>query len=61
MEDRARQALWNLSLLPCVEATSDPHSYGFRLYRGCWDAAQIRHLLDKQTSPKWVLDADIEK
>jgi RNA-directed DNA polymerase len=62
MEDRARQALWNLSLLPCVEATSDPHSYGFRPYRGCWDAnAQIRHLLDKSTSPTWVLDADIEK
>ena len=62
MEDRARQALWNMALLPCVEATSDPHSYGFRPYRGCWDAhAQIRTLLDKPTSPTWVLDADIEK
>jgi RNA-directed DNA polymerase len=62
MSDRARQALWNMALLPVVEATSDPHSYGFRPYRGCWDAnAQIRFLLDKQTSPKWVLDADIEK
>ena len=62
MEDRARQALWNMALLPCVEATSDPHSYGFRPYRGCWDAhAQIRNLLDKPTSPTWVLDADIEK
>ena len=30
MDDRARQALWNLALLPCVEAKSDPHSYGFR-------------------------------
>ena len=62
MSDRARQALWNMALLPVVEATSDPHSYGFRPYRDCWDAnAQIRLLLDKQTSPKWVLDADIEK
>jgi RNA-directed DNA polymerase len=62
MSDRARQALWNLALLPNVEANSDPHSYGFRPYRGCWDAnAQIRNLLDKQTSPTWVLDADIKK
>jgi RNA-directed DNA polymerase len=62
MSDRARQALWNLALSPWVEATSDPHSYGFRPYRGCWDAnAQIRTLLDKPNSPKWVLDADIEK
>ena len=62
MADRARQALWNMALLPCVEATSDPHSYGRRPYRGCWDAnAQIRTLLDKPTSPTWVLDAGIEK
>ena len=62
MSDRACQALWNMALLPCVEATSDPHSYGFRPYRGCWDAnAQIRLLLDKQNSPTWILDADIEK
>jgi RNA-directed DNA polymerase len=62
MQDRARQALWNMSLLPYVEATSDPHSYGFRPYRGCWDAnAQLRTLLDKPNSPTWVLDADIEK
>jgi RNA-directed DNA polymerase len=62
MSDRARQALWNMALLPNVEANSDPHSYGFRPYRGCWDAnAQIRILLDKQASPTWVLDADIEK
>jgi RNA-directed DNA polymerase len=62
MNDRARQALWNMALLPNVEATSDPHSYGFRPYRGCWDAnAQIRSLLDKPYSPTWVLNADIEK
>jgi hypothetical protein len=28
MSDRARQALWNTSLMPVVEATSDPQSYG---------------------------------
>lgn len=62
MSDRARQALWNISLLPVVEANSDPHSYGFRPYRSCWSAnKQIRTLLDKNHSPKWILDADIEK
>ena len=62
MSDRARQALWNMALLPVVETTSDPHSYGFRPYRGCWDAnAQIRTTLDKPNSPTWVLDANIEK
>lgn len=62
MNDRARQALWKVSLLPCVEATSDLNSYGFRPYRGCWDAnSHIRKLLDKSRSPKWILDADIEK
>jgi RNA-directed DNA polymerase len=62
MSDRARQALWNMSLLPVVEATSDPHSYGFRPYRSCWTAnKQVRTLLDKKHSPQWILDADIEK
>lgn len=62
MRDRARQALWNLALSPVVETQSDPVSYGFRLRRGCWDAhAQIRVLLSKKDSPKWVLDADIQK
>jgi RNA-directed DNA polymerase len=41
---------------------SDPHSYGFRPYCGCWDAnAQISNLLDKPNSPTWILDATIEK
>ncbi|MGC1204549.1 MAG: group II intron reverse transcriptase/maturase [Flavobacteriaceae bacterium] len=62
MSDRARQALWNTSLLPVVETTSDPHSYGFRPYRSCWTAnKQVRTLLDKTHSPEWILDADIEK
>jgi RNA-directed DNA polymerase len=62
MSDRASQALWNMALLPNVKANSDPHSYGFRPYGGCWDAnAQIRNLLDKPNSPTWILDATIEK
>ena len=62
MNDRARQALWKLALEPYVEARSDPYSYGFRPYRGCWDAhAQIRNLLDKPTSPMWILEAHIDK
>lgn len=62
MSDRAKQALWNHSLLPVIEATSDPNSYGFRPYRSCWNAnKQLRTLLDKPSSPEWILDADIEK
>jgi RNA-directed DNA polymerase len=62
ISDRARQALWNASLLPVVEATSNPQSYGFRCYRSGWYAnKQIRTLLDKAQTPKWILDADIEK
>nr|AOC61645.1 putative reverse transcriptase and intron maturase [Gloeotilopsis planctonica] len=62
MSDRASQVIWNLALLPMVEATSDHHSYGFRPCRDCWDVnAQIRTLLDKPESAQWVLIADIEK
>lgn len=35
MKDRALQALVNLVLLPLVELTSDPNSYGFRPHRDC--------------------------
>ena len=62
ISDRAKQALWNQALLPVVEATSDPNSYGFRPYRSCWNAnKQVRTLLDKPNSSEWILDADIEK
>lgn len=62
MSDRARQALWNLALTPVVESTSDLVSYGFRLYRSCWDAhAQIQVVLSRKVSPQWILDADIRK
>ena len=62
MFDRARQALWNLALIPVVETTSDSFSYGFRPYRGCWDAhAQIQAILSRKDSATWILDTDIRK
>jgi RNA-directed DNA polymerase len=62
MSDRARQALWNLALLPVVESTSDPVSYGFRPFRGCWDAhAQIRGVLSHKDAAQWVLDGETRK
>jgi len=35
IKDRALQALINLVLLPLVELTSDPNSYGYRPHRDC--------------------------
>lgn len=55
MIDRALQELILMSLDPIIEQTSDLHSYGFRKYRGTWDAmTRLRTVLDKPTSPKWV-------
>lgn len=46
VKDRALQALVNLVLLPLVEMTSDPNSYGFRPYRDCKMAiAAVRNQL----------------
>lgn len=60
--DRAVQALYHMAVDPIVEEESDEHSYGFRKYRSAHDAIlRIRTLLDKSTSPEWVLEADIEK
>jgi len=62
MTDRAKQALWNAALNPVVDTLSDSTSYGFRPYRGCWDAhAQIKVVLSRKNAPQWVLDADIRK
>lgn len=64
MFDRAfrRKALWDLALLPVVEAQSDLRSYGFRPYCNTWHAyAQSHRLLSRRNFPRWVLDADIEK
>jgi RNA-directed DNA polymerase len=61
MLDRALQALIALSIDPIVEEISDRHSYGFRKNRSAHDAVnRVRSLLDKQTSPKYILDVDIE-
>jgi RNA-directed DNA polymerase len=58
--DRAIQQLIVLALEPEWEARFAPHQYGFRRGRGCHDAlVHIRKHI--QCSPKWVLDADIEK
>ena len=46
VKDRALQALINLALIPLVELTSDPNSYGFRPYRDCKMAiAAVRNQL----------------
>nr|AYE93198.1 hypothetical protein C0995_000021 [Termitomyces sp.] len=46
IRDRALQALVNLALLPLVEMTSDPNSYGFRPHRDCKMAiAAVRNQL----------------
>jgi RNA-directed DNA polymerase len=61
MLDRALQALIVLSIDPIVEEISDRHSYGFRKHRSAHDAVnRVRSLLDKRTSPKYILDVDIE-
>jgi len=60
MADRALQALIALALEPEWEARFTPFMHGFRKGRSAHDAlASIRASI--QRSPKWVLDADIEK
>lgn len=62
MIDRALQALYHLGVDPAVEAVSDPNSYGFRKCRSTQDAiTSIRSKLDKETHPRWILEADIAK
>ena len=60
--DRAVQALYHLGVDPAVETNSDPNSFGFRKFRSTQDAiTAIRSLLDKKSSPSWILEADISK
>lgn len=60
MRDRALQSLIALALEPEWEARFTSGMYGFRKGRSAHDAiANIRSSI--QFSPKWVLDADIEK
>ncbi|WP_374512914.1 group II intron reverse transcriptase/maturase [Niveibacterium sp.] len=61
MRDRAMQALHLLALDPVAETTGDPHSYGFRRERSTADAIeQVRNVLGRDASPKWVLEGDIK-
>jgi RNA-directed DNA polymerase len=61
MRDRAMQALHLLALDPVAETTADHHSYGFRRERSTTDAIeQIRNVLGRKASPKWVLEGDIK-
>ena len=58
--DRALQHLIVLALEPEWEAKLSPHQYGFRRGRNCHDAlVHIRRYIRR--TPRWVLDADIEK
>lgn len=61
MRDRAMQALHLLALEPVAETTGDHHSYGFRRERSTADAiVQVRIVLGRKVSPKWVLEGDIK-
>lgn len=61
MRDRAMQALHLLALDPVAETIADPHSYGFRRERSTADAIeQVRNVLGRKASPKWVLEGDIK-
>ena len=59
--DRAHQARVVNALEPEWEARFEPKSYGFRPGRGCHDAIQAIHEVNKGKPPKrpWVLDADL--
>ena len=62
MCDRAYQALWNMSLLPIVETTTDFHSYGFRPYYDDLDTNdQIQTFLFQKDSSGWILNLEIKK
>ena len=61
MKDRANQALHLLGLEPIAETQADPNSYGFRPTRSTADGiAQCFTLLSRKTSPRWILEGDIQ-
>jgi len=61
MTDRAMQTLYKFALEPIAEATADENSYGFRPKRCPQDAIEeCFKSLNKQKSPKWVLEGDIK-
>jgi RNA-directed DNA polymerase len=61
MKDRAMQTLYKFALEPIAETRADPNSYGFRTGRCVQDAIeQCFTDLNKEKSPKWVLEGDIK-
>lgn len=60
IRERARQTLVKLALEPQWEATFEANSYGFRPARSSHDAIAAIHSMISRT-PRYVLDADIEK
>lgn len=61
MTDRAMQTLYKFALEPLAETYSDPNSYGFRIGRSTHDAIeQCFTDLNKEKSPKWILEGDIK-
>src|SRR5262245_35067435 len=59
MRDRARQALYLLSLDPLAETLADPNSYGFRTQRAHADAiGQCITLLARMDAAEWVIGDD---
>ena len=61
MTDRAMQTLYKFALEPLAETYSDQNSYGFRIGRSTHDAIeQCFTDLNKEKSPKWILEGDIK-
>ena len=61
MTDRAMQTLYKFALEPLAETYSDRNSYGFRIGRSTHDAIeQCFTDLNKEKSPKWILEGDIK-
>jgi len=61
MMDRAKQAVYALTLDPIAETLADPNSYGFRRERSPADAIeQCFGVLARRTSAQWVLEGDIK-
>jgi RNA-directed DNA polymerase len=62
MIDRATQTLISLIFDPVVEEISNRYSYAFKKHKSAYDAInRVRFLIDKRSSPKFVLDVDIKK
>lgn len=60
MHDRAVQCLVKMALEPEWEAKFEPNSFGFRPGRSCHDAVEAIYKAIN-TTPKYVLDADISQ